>query len=190
MIKVGEVLVSDDVIEARFSCDLSACKGACCRVGDRGAPLAAGEEAAVEEALPALLVDAPERSRDRIARGDVFERLDGKTSLACFPDGACVLSFPLPDGSVGCQLERAYRKGETTFLKPLFCHLFPVRLESFYGQTAVNLERRRECEPGFLAAGGLIEGFREPLTRALGEDWYRQLEAALPAARADLKSRR
>ena len=47
MIKVGDVLVSDDIKEVEFVCHLEKCKGACCVEGDLGAPLE-------EEELPIM----------------------------------------------------------------------------------------------------------------------------------------
>ena len=39
MISIDNVLISDEVIEAKFVCDLHKCKGGCCEDGDAGAPL-------------------------------------------------------------------------------------------------------------------------------------------------------
>ena len=39
MIQVDDKIISFDVFEKQFVCDLSACKGACCVEGDAGAPL-------------------------------------------------------------------------------------------------------------------------------------------------------
>ena len=39
MIKVGDILVSDDIADKEFVCNLEKCKGACCVEGDYGAPL-------------------------------------------------------------------------------------------------------------------------------------------------------
>jgi len=39
MIAIDNVLVSDELVEEKFVCDLTACKGACCVDGDAGAPL-------------------------------------------------------------------------------------------------------------------------------------------------------
>ena len=47
MIQIDDTLVSLDVIERYFLCDLSKCKGECCVEGDSGAPL---EEFGVGEA--------------------------------------------------------------------------------------------------------------------------------------------
>ena len=43
MIAIDNVLVSDQVVEAQFVCDLMKCKGGCCEDGDAGAPLEDGE---------------------------------------------------------------------------------------------------------------------------------------------------
>ena len=39
MIVIDNKLVSDEVIEEQFVCDLARCKGGCCEDGDAGAPL-------------------------------------------------------------------------------------------------------------------------------------------------------
>ena len=39
MIVIDNILVSDDIVEKQFVCDLAKCKGGCCEDGDAGAPL-------------------------------------------------------------------------------------------------------------------------------------------------------
>ena len=39
MFQLGKTIVSEDILEKEFVCNLSACKGACCVDGDAGAPL-------------------------------------------------------------------------------------------------------------------------------------------------------
>ena len=39
MFQLGNTLVSEELLEAHFACDLSQCKGACCVEGEAGAPL-------------------------------------------------------------------------------------------------------------------------------------------------------
>ena len=39
MIAIDNVLISDEVIEEQFVCDLSKCKGGCCEDGDAGAAM-------------------------------------------------------------------------------------------------------------------------------------------------------
>lgn len=39
MIAIDDVLIANDIVEKKFVCNLNACKGACCWVGDYGAPV-------------------------------------------------------------------------------------------------------------------------------------------------------
>lgn len=187
MILVRDVLISEEALQARFACDLPACLGACCRVGDAGAPLAQGERAEIEAALPAVRAILPAENREAIERaGWLDESCQRKARLACFPDGRCVFSVPAggPGSPLGCALELAFKQGKTCFRKPLFCHLFPLTLDDYQGQRVLNAERRSECEPGFGAGIGLLEFSREALVRAFGAAWYDELLAALRAERS------
>src|SRR5262245_16068008 len=64
MLKVGEVLVSDDIKDKEFVCNLEKCKGACCVEGDFGAPLEENELAILEEIYPIV---KPYLSKEGIA---------------------------------------------------------------------------------------------------------------------------
>jgi len=48
MIAIDQVLVSDEVVEEQFVCNLSRCKGGCCEDGDAGAPLEKAELAELD----------------------------------------------------------------------------------------------------------------------------------------------
>ena len=39
MIIIDKTLISNDIIEKKFTCEISRCKGGCCVKGDIGAPL-------------------------------------------------------------------------------------------------------------------------------------------------------
>ena len=39
MIQIQDTIVSEEILERKFVCNLNACKGACCVQGDAGAPL-------------------------------------------------------------------------------------------------------------------------------------------------------
>ena len=54
MIQIGDVVVSLDVFQEKFLCDLGACKGACCIEGDAGAPVELDEVMELEEVLPVI----------------------------------------------------------------------------------------------------------------------------------------
>jgi len=52
MLIVGNVLVSEELINNCFCCDLSSCRGCCCIEGDVGAPIAPEEIADLEDNYP------------------------------------------------------------------------------------------------------------------------------------------
>ncbi len=93
MIVVGAVLVSEAAVMARFGCDLQACHGACCRVGDAGSPLGEGEAGAILEILPEVLPELTAESRLKIQqRGFSQSDGDGGQRLVCHADGQCVFA--------------------------------------------------------------------------------------------------
>ncbi len=55
MFLLGKTIVSEDIIEKEFVCNLSACKGICCVEGDAGAPLSQEETKILEDIYPTIL---------------------------------------------------------------------------------------------------------------------------------------
>ena len=52
MFQLGKTIVSEDIIEKDFVCNLNACKGACCIEGEAGAPVTEEEVAILKEIYP------------------------------------------------------------------------------------------------------------------------------------------
>ncbi len=183
MIAIQNTLVSDDIIENKFVCDLNKCKGECCVAGDMGAPLD-------EEELPIL--DAiyekvkPYMSEEGIAAIE----LQGKYLIE---DGEDEYTTPLIEGRecaytifdkgiATCAIEKAYLHGDIGFKKPISCHLYPVRINKYDGYDAVNYHEWQVCSPacslGKALSVPVYEFLREPLLRKYGSDWYEQLQYA------------
>jgi hypothetical protein len=55
MIVIDNKLISDEVLEEQFVCDLDKCKGGCCEDGDAGAPLENWEKKEVEKYYKTIL---------------------------------------------------------------------------------------------------------------------------------------
>ena len=72
MIIVDDVLVSDELKDVFFSCNLSACKGECCVAGDAGAPLDEEEISLLEDDIDDILPYVPEKGAEVIKRNGVF----------------------------------------------------------------------------------------------------------------------
>ena len=51
MIIIQDKLISEDIVEEYFHCNLDACKGACCWEGDWGAPLNKEELVIIDDLL-------------------------------------------------------------------------------------------------------------------------------------------
>jgi hypothetical protein len=49
MFQLGKTIVSEEILEKNFVCNLTACLGACCVDGDAGAPLSAEETKILED---------------------------------------------------------------------------------------------------------------------------------------------
>ncbi len=54
MIAIKDTIVSRDLIDVLFSCDLDKCKGACCVEGDSGPPLTQEEERTIKKLYPLI----------------------------------------------------------------------------------------------------------------------------------------
>ena len=71
MIQIDNTLVSLDVLERQFLCDLSHCKGICCVEGDSGAPLLEEEVGELEKALPVIWDDLAPKAQEIIKKQGV-----------------------------------------------------------------------------------------------------------------------
>lgn len=181
LLQIQHTLVSLDLIERYFVCDLDACLGACCIEGDAGAPLAAGESERIVEVLPAVQDELLPRARAAIgADGVSYTDPDGDLVTQIVDGRDCVFTCYAPGGKCLCALEKAFREGRIPDVKPISCRLYPVRLKEYDGFTAVNLHRWKICRPAETLGRRLgvraFEFLKGPLTARFGPEWYAELE--------------
>ena len=176
MFVVEEILVSDQVADAPFACNLGACLGGCCVQGDSGAPLEEEEVEVIEQILPRVRKYLrPEALKVIDTQGSWERTRDGGYATSCVDDAECV--FVTYEGNVAkCGIEKAYREGRVDFQKPISCHLYPIRIERYGDVETLNYEQIPLCDSG--RAHGcrldlqLADFLREPLIRKYGETWY------------------
>jgi hypothetical protein len=185
MIIVGNALLSEDILEAHFACQLQQCKGECCVQGDAGAPLAEEEIPIIEAALPAISSVLSDNSREMLSEGAFWERdNDGEAVIRCHPDGACVFAVR-ENGLTLCGMERAWQQGLTAFKKPLSCHLYPIRSGNYGEFTVMNYHRWYVCQPACKAGQEqqmpMYRFLKEALIRKMGPAWYDELETVAEA---------
>ncbi|MGB8359526.1 MAG: DUF3109 family protein [Bacteroidales bacterium] len=180
MLQIDDTIVSLSIIEKKFSCDLKACKGSCCRYGDTGAPLTAEEAATLERIWPELWPFLrPEGIRAIEAQGTSLADIEGELVTPLVNNEECAFTL-IEDGIFKCGIETAFNAGAVGFRKPLSCHLFPVRVKQYSSFKAVNYEEWAICRPGVTAGvkhnSPLWTYLREPLVRAFGDEWYDKLQ--------------
>jgi hypothetical protein len=182
MFVVDEILVSDAVAGAPFSCNLHKCLGGCCVQGDQGAPLEKEECEILEDILPKVRKYLRPEAVSVIEREGVWEETGpGEYATTCVKGKECV--FVTYEGPIArCSIQKAYHEGKVGWEKPISCHLFPIRAGSPGGQEVLNYENiplfAPACRKGRRNGIKLYDFLQEPLIRKYGRAWYHKFRAA------------
>lgn len=182
MFIIGEnTLVSLDVLEKEFCCDLDTCRGCCCIEGDAGCPVDGEEEDAIREILPSLLPEMTKEAREVVEnQGVAYNDPSGERVLSIVNDKDCVFARTDHNGWCYCLIEKAYKAGRLPFNKPISCHLYPIRLTKVGDMVGVEYHRWDICHCGRKLGKKLhlplYQFLKEPLIRRFGETWYSELE--------------
>ncbi|MDY0199911.1 MAG: DUF3109 family protein [Bacteroidales bacterium] len=182
MIQIDDKLISFDVFEKHFCCDLPKCMGICCVHGQSGAPLETNEINILENELPQIKpYMKPEGLKVIDEQGVAVMDFDGDMVTPLINNEECAFSFE-EDGITYCAVEKAWREGKVKFRKPISCHLYPIRAKVYPTFTALNYDQWPICQPAKeLGAKWAIPVFRfakEALIRAYGEEFYNEMEEA------------
>ena len=179
MIQVQDKIISLDVFEKHFVCDLNACKGACCVEGDSGAPLTKEEEKILEDIYESV---KPYMRKEGIIeienQGVSVYDSEGDLTTTLVNGKEC--AFVVEENGINlCSIEKAFLEGKTDFKKPISCHLFPIRTKEYRDFDAINYEELKICKPACECGSKLeipVYAFlKEPLIRKYGEMWYKEL---------------
>lgn len=180
MIQIGDKIISRELFENHFICDLAACFGNCCVFGDSGAPLESDEAdklASTMDSLTPLL--RPEARRAIEKQGAWLIDGDGDKVTPLIGQEECAYVI-FENGIARCAIEKAYEEGEIPYRKPLSCHLYPIRVTKLGKGVALNYHRWGICEPArILGKKESLPVFRflkDPIQRAYGEEFYQELE--------------
>ncbi len=186
MILIDDILISDDVVEKQFVCNLKACKGACCIEGDSGAPVDEDEIEPLQKSLEFVLPYLTPAGRKSIEKQGVYivEEDDEYTGLATplIDGGACAYIAYREDGTATCGIELAYNDGKIDFRKPISCHLYPIRIKNYDTVIGVNYDEWDICNDACTLGKSLkvpvYVFLKEPLIRKFGPEFYEVLELA------------
>ncbi len=181
LIEIDGVVVNREILNEKFSCDLTSCKGACCTIeSEYGAPVAEEEIKIIEDLLPVIFEYLPWKNREELQKKKFYELKENETLIRSINNRECVFAF-YENGIAVCSIEKAYLDGKINFRKPVSCHLFPIRISRFGGDI-LRYEKYEECKPA-IAKGEkenltVLEFCKDAITTVYGEEFFRKLTEA------------
>ena len=180
MIQIEDKIISQEIFDQQFVCDLNACKGACCVEGDSGAPLLKNEAKELEKSYSIIRKYLSADGKEAIKKQG-FSVIDSDNDLTTplVNNRECAYVFN-DSGVTKCAIEKAYLEDEISFKKPISCHLYPIRITEYKQFDAVNYESNKicslACKLGELLKVSVFRFLKEPLIRKYGKSFYTELE--------------
>ncbi|PSR53750.1 DUF3109 domain-containing protein [Adhaeribacter arboris] len=181
MIILEHTVISDDIKDKFFVCNLEKCKGACCVEGDLGAPLEEDELAILSENYEAIKPYLSAEGQKAIAeQGLYIKDWEDDFSTTTIGNRECAYAIYDDNLTLKCGIEQAYLDGKINWRKPISCHLYPIRITRYDGFEALNYDKWQICNAacsfGQELGVRVYQFLKEPLIRKYGEEWYNQLE--------------
>jgi hypothetical protein len=153
MLQIKDTLISLDLLDQCFLCDLSHCKGACCIEGESGAPLEKSELEEIKTILPIVWKRLSPAAQAVIEKqGISYLDAEGDTVTSLVEGKECVFACWDEQGICQCVIEKAWQEGLVSFRKPISCHLYPVRVQHYPSFTAINYSEWSICSQARQAA--------------------------------------
>lgn len=181
MFQLRKSIVSEDLLEKDFVCNLTACKGACCVKGEAGAPLEKKETEILQNIYPKIKPFLRKEGVEAIEKQGTSITSDfGELETPLVNGEECAYVTFDDKGTALCGIEEAYNKGVVDYKKPISCHLYPVRIKDYSEFSAVNYHKWDICDDACALGKELqvpvYKFVKEALIRKFGESWYKELE--------------
>ncbi len=182
MFEIENTIVSSEIIDNFFCCDLKICKGMCCIEGDSGAPIEDAEKEIIENVYSKIKPYLrPESIKEIEQKGKYVIDYDNETVTTIINGKECVYVI-FENGIAKCAFEKAYYDKKIDFKKPISCHLYPIRITEYQKFDAVNCDKWDICKSGFKNGEklnlNLYKYLKEPLIKKYGKEWYEMLTQA------------
>lgn len=180
---IDDILISDQVVEEQFVCDLVKCKGGCCVDGDAGAPLENDELQEIKTAYKSVLPYLSSEAKNELERQGLYtyDKEFGWVTPTV-SSGMCAYGIIGENGIVKCGIEQAYNDGKIAWRKPISCHLFPVKIKKGKSGKSdlVNYEPREDlckaaCNLGKKLKVPVHIFLKDALIRKYGQEFYKSL---------------
>jgi hypothetical protein len=182
IVQIDDKLISADVFEKCFACDIAQCAGICCVLGDSGAPLEKKEKRILQreyEHFAACM--KPEGRRAVEQQGYAVIDLDGDLVTPLIDGAACAYSNTDAAGTCYCAIERAFLDGKTTFRKPISCYIYPVRIKQVGEFTCLNYDVWSACDSARTKGKEknipVFRFLQQPIIARFGQAFYEKMQA-------------
>jgi hypothetical protein len=186
LVEVKDKIVSTQLFERKFVCDLNACKGACCIHGDSGAPITFEEIDRLEEDLEHIIPFMRKEGVEAVEKTGVFYMDEDNEAVTTLVNGEeCAFVYFNEKGITKCAIEEAHSHGLTDLKKPISCHLYPIRVMNFHESKALTYNEWDICSPA-CACGEQLDVpvyrfLKEPIIRAFGEEFFEEMDVVAKA---------
>ncbi len=192
MIVNGKTVISDDIKEESFVCDLAKCKGACCVEGDLGAPVNEQELEILDSIYEYVSPYLSEAGKDAIeVQGKYIYDSDGEYSTPTIDGKECAYAIYEDNHILKCGIEKAWQEGKVHFQKPISCHLYPIRITEYEEYDALNYDRWPVCSDACTLGKELkvpvYVFLKDALIRKYGIDWYNDLQMLLQSSNDEVE---
>lgn len=183
IVEIDNKLISTEIFDRKFVCDLNACKGACCVEGDAGAPLTQDEIEIIAHDLEQIKPYMRQEGIEAVEASGVYYNDDFNEPVTTLVnEKECAFVFFDEKGITKCAIEQAHREGKTNFKKPISCHLYPIRVKKTKTFEILNYDQWKICEPACACGDQLnvkvYQFLKEPLIRAYGADFFDEMKEA------------
>lgn len=187
MLVIGDTIITDDIKDSYFVCNLDKCKGGCCVEGELGAPLDENELPVLEEIYEKVKPYLSRESIEAIEKQGkyVFDE-DKEFSTPTLSGKECAYAVYGKDGILKCGIEKAYSDGKIDFQKPISCHLYPIRITELGNSNAINYDKWSICSDACVLGEKLnvplYKFVKDALIRRFGHTWYAELEKEIESS--------
>lgn len=186
MIIIDNKLISDEVIEEQFVCDLAKCKGACCEDGDAGAPLTDEELDEIVNHYDVIKTYMTTEGIEVVEKTGkyVYDKSFGWVTPT-INNTICAYGIRDKSGTIMCAIEQAYLDGKIGWKKPISCHLFPIKITKSKQDPDleyVNYEPREDLCSAACSLGKKLKVpayifLKDAIIRKYGVEFYDTLDA-------------
>ncbi len=183
MIEIDNILVSEEIINRYFACDIKKCNGFCCVYGDAGAPLEKEEVFILEQYLDDIKPYLTDEGNRSIKKQGVFVKDDDGDLVTPLIEGKECAYTVFSQGVALCGIEQAFFDGKIDFRKPISCHLYPIRIGALRQGKEFLIYHKWEicgdaCTLGKRNKTPIYRFTKDALIRKYGKEWYDKLSAA------------